>query len=200
MASPGPKHKSDLEKIEIAKQFKSEGNECHKQENFKQAIGKYHRALMQLKAVGSSKSAGLGAFLSDETMQDMGYSEPVSESTRHEVTKLMCDCYNNLSACLLKQDAPNHHKILEYCDKVTDLDPSNAKAHYRKGLAYYSLEKYEEAVQSFSVASKLDSSFQASKYIRQCKEGIRKQDQQLKDAYRGIFNKGSRDSEAADNG
>lgn len=67
-----------------------------------------------------------------------------------------------IAACLLKQDSPNHHKIVEYCDKVTELDPSNAKAHYRKGLAYYSLEKYEEAVESFTVASKLDSSFQGN--------------------------------------
>ncbi|XP_052767658.1 tetratricopeptide repeat protein 9C-like [Mya arenaria] len=200
MASKVSLHKTDTEKVALAIQFKTEGNESHKKQDFKVAIGKYHRALLQLKGIGSAKSAGLGAFMSDEDMETMGYSETISETMKQDVTKLTADCYNNLSACLLKQPNPNYTKILEYCDKVIELEPQNAKAHYRKGLSYLSLDKYEQGLDSFQMASSLDSSFQASKYIQQCKEGIKKQDKQLRDAYKGMFDRQKSGNETQEHG
>ncbi|WAR19232.1 TTC9B-like protein [Mya arenaria] len=180
MASKVSLHKTDTEKVALAIQFKTEGNESHKKQDFKVAIGKYHRALLQLKGIGSAKSAGLGAFMSDEDMETMGYSETIT--------------------CLLKQPNPNYTKILEYCDKVIELEPQNAKAHYRKGLSYLSLDKYEQGLDSFQMASSLDSSFQASKYIQQCKEGIKKQDKQLRDAYKGMFDRQKSGNETQEHG
>jgi len=97
MANKVLHHKTDDEKVTLAKKFKAEGNECHKKQDFKQAIGKYHRALLQLKGVGSSKSAGLGAFISEEDMESMGYSGKITEEMKQDVTRLTADCYNNLA-------------------------------------------------------------------------------------------------------
>lgn len=88
---------SDDEKLETANKFKTDGNECHKNKDYKHAIGKYHRALLQLKGIGHAKSAGLGAFMSETDMEEMGYTQHISENVRIEVTKLTADCYNNLA-------------------------------------------------------------------------------------------------------
>ena len=88
---------SDTDKLLSAKTFKAEGNELHKNKEFRKAIGKYHRALLQLKAIGQSKSAGLGAFMSDEDLESMGYSSNVPEELQAEATQLLADCYNNLA-------------------------------------------------------------------------------------------------------
>lgn len=64
-----------------------------------------------------------------------------------------------ISACLLKLPDPNYEKVLEYCSKVLELDLGNVKTHFRRGLALYNLKKYEEALESFHQAEKLDSSF-----------------------------------------
>lgn len=87
----------DTEKLETAKTFKTEGNECHKNKDYKGAIRKYHRALLQLKGIGQSNSSGLGAFMSERDLQQMGYAQHVPESVRIEVTRLTADCYNNLA-------------------------------------------------------------------------------------------------------
>ena len=97
MASNVSPRVSDREKLLSAKNFKAEGNEFHKKKEFRKAIGEYHRALLQLKAIGQSKSAGLGAFMSDEDMESMGYSAVVPEDVQAEATQLLADCYNNLA-------------------------------------------------------------------------------------------------------
>ncbi|XP_060575279.1 tetratricopeptide repeat protein 9C-like [Ruditapes philippinarum] len=194
MAVNKPTVISDTEKLETAKKFKSDGNECHKNKDYKHAVGKYHRALLQLKGIGSAKSAGLGAFMSEQDMEEMGYSQQVPESVRVEVTKLTADCYNNLAACLLQQPNPNYTKIIEYCDNVIELTPNNVKAYYRRGLGYCNLENYEKALESFDQAeteagSKIDRGLRAllNKHVQICREGIKRQDQQLSKAYRGMF-------------
>ncbi|KAL4238882.1 Tetratricopeptide repeat protein 9C [Mactra antiquata] len=196
MAVNQPTPVSDSEKIELAKKFKAEGNECHKNKDYKRAMGKYHRALLQLKAIGNAKSAGLGAFLSEKSMEDLGYSQHIPDSVRVEVTKLTGDCYNNLAACLLQQPDPNYTRIVEYCNNVVEMNPENVKAFYRRGLGLYHLEKYEEALESFDqaesvAANKMDKGLKAklNEQVKLCKEGLRKQNQQLRDAYKGMFNK-----------
>ena len=104
MASNASPRVSDKEKLLSAKEFKAEGNELHKKKEFRKAIGKYHRALLQLKAIGQSKSAGLGAFMSDEDMESMGYSATVPEDVQREATQLLADCYNNLAGRIIENE------------------------------------------------------------------------------------------------
>ncbi len=97
MAVRNPKPISDTDKIEMAKVYKTDGNEFHKSKDYRRAIGKYHRALLQLKAIGQSKSSGISALMSEEDMNELGYSTHVSPEMQSEVFKLMSDCYNNLA-------------------------------------------------------------------------------------------------------
>lgn len=186
----------DTDKLESARKFKAEGNEYHKNKKFKRAVGQYHRALLHLKAIGQSKSSGLGAFMSEKDLEEMGYAQHVPENVRIEVTKLTADCYNNLAACLLQQPNPNYSRIVEYCDNVIELTPNNVKAYYRRGVAYCNLEKFEKALESFDQAeaeagSKIDKGLKAllNKQVQICREGLRRQDQQLSKAYKGMFDR-----------
>lgn len=186
----------DTEKLANAKKFKEEGNECHKCKQYKRAVGKYHRALLQLKGIGSAKSSGLGSLLSDKDMEELGYGGNVPEEVRHEVTKLTADCYNNLAACLLQLPEPNYEKIIDYCNNVIELTPSNVKAYYRRGMAYCHLENFEKALESFDQAeseagSNIEQGLKAllNKQVQVCKAGIHRQEQKLKEAYKGMFNR-----------
>lgn len=49
-------------------------------------------------------------------------------------------------ACLLHDDKPNYKRIMEYCDEVLSRDSENPKAWYRKGVALYHIQEYEEAL------------------------------------------------------
>lgn len=80
------------ELIGRALDFKSEGAQCYKDKKFREAIGKYHRALLELKA--------LLLLLSQEPA---GQRPPaaaaagLSEEQRQAVEAIEIDCYNSLA-------------------------------------------------------------------------------------------------------
>ena len=82
---------TDDEKIKTAEKYKIEGNELFKVKDLKKAMGKYHRAVLQLKGVG--KETNVGALF--------GASGPgnvkLSEENQQKFDKLKVDCFNNLS-------------------------------------------------------------------------------------------------------
>lgn len=81
---------SDSAKLEAAERFKKEGNEFYKNKNYKGAIGKYHRAIIQLKAVGQSRNVG----------SIMGLSSDHTDTPREildQSVRLKADCYSNLA-------------------------------------------------------------------------------------------------------
>ena len=81
---------SDGEKLEAAERFKAEGNEQYKNKSYKLAIGKYHRAIIQLKAVGENRSVGSIMGMSAEQTE----TPPVIKDKTNTLTR---DCYNNLA-------------------------------------------------------------------------------------------------------
>lgn len=89
MASKSAKP-SDVDMISSAEKFKMEGNDYFKSKNFKKAMGKYHRAILQLKGVGS-----------DEKMTSiLGADIPPKKLTSDmegKFIKLKTDCFNNLA-------------------------------------------------------------------------------------------------------
>jgi len=64
--------------------------------------------------------------------------------------------YGNLAAVATSlQDWPD---VVAKCDKVLENDPSNVKAHYRKGAALGKMKEFEEAITSLKNAAALDPS------------------------------------------
>jgi len=87
-----------------------------------------------------------------------------------------------LSEYLVKRSAC-HHKLKNYTQAVEDvnraidLDPKNAKAYFRKGVACFSLDEFETAKKAFEKGQELDPSDANFKlWIRKCDAEIATED------------------------
>uniref|UniRef100_A0A8D0GCT2 Tetratricopeptide repeat protein 9A n=1 Tax=Sphenodon punctatus TaxID=8508 RepID=A0A8D0GCT2_SPHPU len=114
------------ELIQRALDFKSQGAQCYKDKKFREAIGKYHRALLELKGAA--------------------HPDKLTEEQRQLVETIECDCYNSLAACLLQAELVNYERVKEYCLKVLKKEGENFKALYRSGVAFYHLGDYNKAL------------------------------------------------------
>lgn len=84
------------ELIRRAHEFKSQGAQCYKDKKFREAIGKYHRALLELKGLlpppGERERDARPA-------SPAGFSKPshLSEEQSKTVEAIEIDCYNSLA-------------------------------------------------------------------------------------------------------
>ncbi|KAF7251943.1 Tetratricopeptide repeat protein 9A [Varanus komodoensis] len=144
------------ELIRRALEFKSQGAQCYKDKKFREAIGKYHRALLELK----------GLLLAREDRDDAGFSSAAAAGSPDKLTpeqrqlleNIEIDCYNSLAAwtwvatvkqqlaCLLQAELVNYERVKEYCLKVLKKEGENFKALYRSGVAFYHLGDYDKAL------------------------------------------------------
>lgn len=81
--------------LRAAVAFKAEGQRCYREKKFREAIGKYHRALLQLKAAQGARPGGLPAPAPGPT------SSPgparLSEEQRRLVESTEVECYDSLT-------------------------------------------------------------------------------------------------------
>ncbi|MEJ1269493.1 tetratricopeptide repeat domain 9 [Cricetulus griseus] len=131
------------ELIRRAHEFKSQGAQCYKDKKFREAIGKYHRALLELKGLlppPGERDA--------RPASPAGVSKPshLSEEQSKTVEAIEIDCYNSLAACLLQAELVNYERVKEYCLKVLKKEGENFKALYRSGVAFYHLGDYDKAL------------------------------------------------------
>ncbi|XP_036062251.1 tetratricopeptide repeat protein 9A [Onychomys torridus] len=133
------------ELIRRAHEFKSQGAQCYKDKKFREAIGKYHRALLELKGLlpppGERERDARPA-------SPAGVPKPsrLSEEQSKTVEAIEIDCYNSLAACLLQAELVNYERVKEYCLKVLKKEGENFKALYRSGVAFYHLGDYDKAL------------------------------------------------------
>uniref|UniRef100_A0A2K6V1T8 Tetratricopeptide repeat domain 9 n=1 Tax=Saimiri boliviensis boliviensis TaxID=39432 RepID=A0A2K6V1T8_SAIBB len=84
------------ELIRRAHEFKSQGAQCYKDKKFREAIGKYHRALLELKGLlpppGERER-------DSRTASPAGAPKPgrLSEEQSKTVEAIEIDCYNSLA-------------------------------------------------------------------------------------------------------
>ncbi|KAK6470723.1 tetratricopeptide repeat protein 9A-like [Huso huso] len=128
-------------KIQKAVEFKVEGNRCYKEKKFREAIGKYHRALLQLKGV----HAGEGTTGSDVNLLSKANSK-LTEDQQRLIESTEMECYDSLTACLLQSELVNYERVKEYCLKLLGKQKDNFKAMYRAGIAFYHLGDYNNAL------------------------------------------------------
>ena len=112
MAEAGPSnvamattYPEPVERVAMAEEFKSQGNDCYKNKNYKGAIGKYHRALLQLKDLDlAAKRRDVRAAFGLDNDRDSGAS-PNSTSIPQELldkaAELETSCLNNLAGIVM---------------------------------------------------------------------------------------------------
>ncbi|XP_042647172.1 tetratricopeptide repeat protein 9A isoform X2 [Tyto alba] len=159
------------ELIGRALDFKSEGAQCYKDKKFREAIGKYHRALLELKALLlllSQEPAG------QRPPAAAAAAAGLSEEQRQAVEAIEVDCYNSLAACLLQAELVNYERVKEYCLKVLQKEGENFKALYRSGVAFYHLGDFNKALYYLKEARSRQPTALArtKKWRRLCKRKI----------------------------
>ncbi|XP_040261588.1 tetratricopeptide repeat protein 9B [Bufo bufo] len=133
-ANPEPEMEARIQK---AVEFKAEGNRCYKDKKFRDAIGKYHRALLVLKGVHED---------GEERKTNGGAGTRLTEAQKVRVEATEIECYDSLTACMLQSELVNYERVKEYCLKVLEKQNSNFKATYRAGIAFYHLGDYGNAL------------------------------------------------------
>ncbi|KAK3572665.1 hypothetical protein QTP86_002033 [Hemibagrus guttatus] len=106
------------ELLRRALDFKTQGTQCYRDKKYREAIGKYHRALLEMKGAGP-RGSDSGTLTSAPDLP---------------------------AACLLQMELVNYERVKEYCLKVLRKEGENFKALYRSGVAYYHLGDYNSAL------------------------------------------------------
>ncbi|KAF5882469.1 tetratricopeptide repeat protein 9A-like, partial [Clarias magur] len=123
------------ELLRRALDFKTQGSQCYRDKKYREAIGKYHRALLEIKGLG--RALGLGD--TDVTTRPPGRAG-LTEEQRGAAESA------ELESCLLQMELVNYERVKEYCLKVLRKEGENFKALYRSGVAYYHLGDYNSAL------------------------------------------------------
>ncbi|XP_064490088.1 tetratricopeptide repeat protein 9C-like [Ornithodoros turicata] len=178
------KELSVTEKLERAQEFKEEGNALFKEKKVKAAMGKYHRCLL---FVRGAEEHSRPEFMQLVTSADSRQKLPPELQQRSD--KLKMDCYNNLAACLLQLEDANARRVISYCDNVLALSPNNAKAMYRKGVAYYNLNDFDTALRTLQQAEKHTRKPDASinNYLELCQKAMKDYAEKEKQCYQKMF-------------
>lgn len=79
-------------KIQKAVDFKAEGHRCYKEKKFREAIGKYHRALLQLKGTHVAD----GTTGSEVNLLNQAAAK-LTEEQRRAVESTEIECYDSLT-------------------------------------------------------------------------------------------------------
>lgn len=87
-------------KIQRAVEFKAEGHRCYKQKKLREAIGKYHRALLQLKGLEGAAEGGGGAaaaMVEKSLLGRTGCWPRLTEGQQALVESTEIECYDSLT-------------------------------------------------------------------------------------------------------
>ncbi|KYO39997.1 tetratricopeptide repeat protein 9C isoform X1 [Alligator mississippiensis] len=178
-AQASPREAVDL-RLREAQRFKEEGNRCYKEGCFRDAVRRYHRALLQLRGLDPSVPCPLQAF---------GSQAPRATPEQEQALQAtQADCYNNLAACLLRMEPVNYERVKEYSLKVLEKQPENAKALYRAGVATYHLRDYDRARRYLAEATRWqprDTNVQ--RYLQLTESQLSTYHQKEKQLYLGMF-------------
>uniref|UniRef100_A0A8B9KD55 Tetratricopeptide repeat protein 9A n=1 Tax=Astyanax mexicanus TaxID=7994 RepID=A0A8B9KD55_ASTMX len=129
--------------------FKTQGTQCYRDKKYREAIGKYHRALLEMKglcrALGDPDGSARSACAAPLPPPPPGKCS-LTDEQKGAVESAELECYNSLAACLLQMELVNYERVKEYCLKVLRKEGENFKALYRSGVAYYHLGDYNKAL------------------------------------------------------
>nr|XP_025860440.1 tetratricopeptide repeat protein 9C isoform X1 [Vulpes vulpes]XP_025860441.1 tetratricopeptide repeat protein 9C isoform X1 [Vulpes vulpes]XP_025860442.1 tetratricopeptide repeat protein 9C isoform X1 [Vulpes vulpes] len=124
-------------RLQEAQLYKEEGNQRYREGKYRDAVSRYHRALLQLRGLDPSLPSPI---------PNIGPQGPALTPEQEKILHTtQTDCYNNLAACLLQMEPVNYERVKEYSQKVLERQPNNAKALYRAGVAFFHLQDYDQA-------------------------------------------------------
>jgi peptidyl-prolyl isomerase D len=173
-------------KLATAVALKEAGNEFFKAGNYAKALGKYTKIYAYATGI---KQPPMGMEQVLQQSSTSRSSQPsISSSQSSLVDSLILQANNNVAACHLKLNDPK--KAEQYATKVIQQDPNNAKAYFRRGLAFSMLHDSERAEEDLKEALRLNPSDAA---VRQELAAIKKKNQAANEKMRTKFAAGFAD-------
>ena len=156
------------EKIDIALHHKKQGNELFKSDNIISAACRYSKALKYLISINPD----------------------VSKADSVKIKELKVLCLLNMAACQLKLEHFDH--VLKTCTKVLDIETSNSKAYYRRGMAYLKMKEFDLAESDLLKAKQLEPiSKVIEEQLRVLQTQKQSNDQILQTAMKKMFGSGA---------
>ncbi|XP_026580576.1 tetratricopeptide repeat protein 9C-like [Pseudonaja textilis] len=122
-----PSHAIPEQRLQQARTFKEEGNHCYKEGRFRDAVSRYHWALLQIKGLDPNMPFPLQEFMADKPA--------MTADQEKELYTIRCDCYNNLAADNVKAlyragvafyHLGNYDKAQHYLLSATSRQPKDA--------------------------------------------------------------------------
>lgn len=176
-----PSFNEPADVVRRALDFKSQGTQCYKDKKYREAIGKYHRALLEIK--GLCRVLGDPDTSSKSPCPLLPTIKPstLTDEQKGAMEKAELECYNSLAACLLQMELVNYERVKEYCLKVLHKEGKNFKALYRSGVAYYHLGDFQKALYYLKESHKQEpSDTNVIRYIQLTEMKIRRNAQREK--------------------
>ncbi|XP_037666034.1 tetratricopeptide repeat protein 9C-like [Choloepus didactylus] len=163
-----------------AQLYKEEGNQRYREGKYRDAVRRYHRALLQLRGLDPSLPSPI---------PNLGPQGPALTSEQENILySTQTDCYNNLAVCLLQMEPVNYERVKEYSQKVLERQPGNAKALYRAGVAFFHLQDYEQAQHYLTAAiSRQPKDTNVQRYLQLTQSELSSYHQKEKQLYLGMF-------------
>ncbi|KAL0969437.1 hypothetical protein UPYG_G00227370 [Umbra pygmaea] len=144
-----PPHAETSEPADVVKRaidFKTQGTQCYKDKKYREAIGKYHRALLEMKGLCRVLGDPDASSKSPSSVVPTTKSDSLTDEQKGAMENAELECYNSLAACLLQMELVNYERVKEYCLKVLRKEGDHFKALYRSGVAYYHLGDFHKAL------------------------------------------------------
>lgn len=158
------------EKLEQAKIYKEKGTGYFRANKYLLSIKMYKRV------------SSLLDDLPNDTME--------TEENKNQARALLLSIYLNLALVYLKVTPPHNFEAKENANKALNLDPSNVKGLFRRGLALLGLGEAEQAIHDFEkVVEAEPQNKAAANQIIMCKTALTKQKQREKQLYANMFDK-----------
>eukprot|EP00440_Ansanella_granifera_P010482 gb/GFBE01011369.1/.p1 GENE.gb/GFBE01011369.1/~~gb/GFBE01011369.1/.p1 ORF type:complete len:214 (+),score=63.93 gb/GFBE01011369.1/:1-642(+) len=175
-----------LGQIKEAETYKQQGNARFKEQNFRGALGSYHKVFCYVNGLqlpGEKSEASQYA----EMMGRSASGPSVPPEKVEEVRKLKQSTHLNMAACYLK--VGEHKKCIDACSKALAAGPLS-KAFFRRGQAHLELRNLDEAKMDFEQARALEPNDPAiEKELRRLKAAFSQHDAKEKKRYAKMFSK-----------
>jgi len=177
--------KTTAQWVAQAEANKKSGNDAFAANDDEKARTEYETALKILENV--KKQLGMPLNLDGKSEEEKQKIQDERKDNETNSKTLFITCHCNLAFVHLRTKRFDQAK--DHCIKVLEIEPENAKALFRLGLAHKELQQYESAILQLSKAADILFDPLIQKELTECKKLHKEREEREKVAYTGMFNK-----------
>ncbi|CAD8110116.1 unnamed protein product [Paramecium sonneborni] len=162
------------EKINMALQYKEEGNQHFKNQDLKRALTCYHKVFLYIN----------GLITKEDEFDSYAKNQQTTKEETDAIRQLKCLTYSNMAQVYINQQ--KYEKGIEAAQNSLQIN-KNAKALFRLAVCNIELNNMEKAQELLMEVQKLDSKIDISDKLKQIKAKEANQDKALSQAMKKLF-------------